>query len=255
MVWELEVGEPFESRHSEFVAPARTPEGVDAVVKVQLPDDVENEHEAEALHFWDGRGAVRLLAHEPAERALLIERCRPGTSLWKMGEEEAVGIGASVLRQLWRPAPEGHPYRLVTDEAVRWARELPRRWEELGRPVERSIVDRALAALRDLPATQEELVVCHQDFQGSNALRSERGWLAIDPKPIVGERAFDTASFIRDRRWELTAATVERRLDRLVDELGLDRARMRDWALAHTVAWDGLRDAGMTAAARFLAEA
>jgi streptomycin 6-kinase len=223
---------------------------------VQLPDDVESRHEADGLCFWDGRGAVRLLAHEPAERALLIERCRPGTSLWDVGEEEVVGIGAAVLRKLWRAAPDEHPYRLVADEAARWAEQLPRQWKELGRPVERSVIDQALTALAELPGSQEELAVCHQDFQGSNVLRAEREpWLAINPKPIVGERAFDVASFLRDRRWELTAATVRRRLDRLADELELDRERMRGWAIADSLAWDGLKDEGMTAAARFLAEA
>lgn len=223
---------------------------------MQLPDDVESEHEADALRFWDGHGAVRLLAHEPAERALLLERCPPGTSLWEVPEEEAVGIGAGVLRRLWRPPPEGHQYRLLADDAVRWAEQLPRRWEELGRPVERSVIEQALAALRELPGSQEDLVVCHQDFQGSNVLRAEREpWLAIDPKPIVGERAFDVASFLRDRRWELTAATVRRRLDRLSEELRLDRERMRGWGIAHTLAWDGLENEGMTAAACFLAEA
>jgi streptomycin 6-kinase len=199
---------------------------------------------------------VRLLAHEPEHRALLLERCRPGTPLWEASEEEAVGIAAAVFRRLWRPAPEQHPYRVVADEAERWAEELPRRWKEFGRPVERSVIDQALAALRELPGTQEELVVCHQDFQGSNVLRAEREpWLAIDPKPIVGERAFDVASFLRDRRWELTVATVRRRLDRLSEELELDRERMRGWGIAHTLAWEGLEEEGMIAAARFLAQA
>jgi streptomycin 6-kinase len=250
------MGEPFEARHSELVAPAHLADGTEVIVKVQLPDDVESVHEADVLGFWNGHGAVRLLAHDPEHRALLLERCRPGTSLWEVPEEEALAIGAEVLRRLWRPAPDEHPYRLLADEAVRWAEELPHEWEVLGRPVERSVIDQALTALRDLPPTQEELVVCHQDFQGSNVLRAEREpWLAIDPKPMVGERAFDTASFLRDRRWGLTAETVRRRLDRLSAELELDRERMRLWGLAHTLAWSGLEDEGMTAAARFLAEA
>jgi streptomycin 6-kinase len=53
------VGEPFEARHSRLVAPVRMADGADAVLKIQLPDDVESEHEAAALAFWDGRGAVR----------------------------------------------------------------------------------------------------------------------------------------------------------------------------------------------------
>src|SRR5581483_5332319 len=80
--WQLEVGEPFEAHHSEFVAPARLADGTEAVVKVRLPDDVESEHEGDALDFWDGQGAVRLIAHDPDRRALLLERCRPGSTPW-----------------------------------------------------------------------------------------------------------------------------------------------------------------------------
>jgi hypothetical protein len=83
-------------------------------------------------------------------------------------EEEAVGIGAAVLRRLWRPAPDEHSYRLLADETVRWAEQLPGQWEDLGRPVERSVVDQALAALRELPPTQE---IAHA--LASDGLRNE----------------------------------------------------------------------------------
>ena len=87
-------------------------------------------------------------------------------------------------------------------------------------------------------SAQPALAVCHQDFQGSNVLRAEREpWLAIDPKPIVGEPAFDVASLLRDRRWDIRAAVIRRRLDLLADELDLDRDRMRGWGLVHALYW------------------
>jgi hypothetical protein len=58
-------------------------------------------------------------------------------------------------------------------------------------------------------------VLLHQDFHGANVLLSDRGWLAIDAKPLVGEREFDVASLVRDRR-PTTKAQMERRLDYLV---------------------------------------
>jgi streptomycin 6-kinase len=116
--------------------------------------------------------------------------------------------------------------------ASHWAEELPRT------RLDRKLVDRAVSFLREAGPTQRESVLLHQDFHGGNVLLSERGWLAIDAKPLVGERDFDTASLIRDRR-PATRAQMERRLDYLVDRLGLDAERTRGWAIAHALAWNG----------------
>lgn len=99
-----------------------------------------------------------------------------------------------------------------------------------------------MAALVELATSQGEQVLLHQDFHGGNVLRAERSqWLAIDPKPLVGEREFDAASLLRDRRWELVLPAgeqiVQRRLEILAAELGLDQERMRLWGIAHALAW------------------
>ena len=152
-----------------------------------------------------------------------------------------------MFRALHRPAPAEHPFRLLADEAERWAEELPRDWEASGRAVERPVVEEGVALARELATSQPELVVCHQDLHGGNVLAAERApWLAIDAKPLVGEPAFDTASFLRDQRpWLLAQPDarriVARRLETLSDALGLDRERMRGWALVHALAW-GLGD-------------
>jgi streptomycin 6-kinase len=112
----------------------------------------------------------------------------------------------------------------------------------LGRPFERSLLERGLAALYDLGPAQGEPVLLHQDLHGGNVLRSGRGWLAIDPKPLAAEPAFDCASLIRDRRPELLkdphpARTLNRRLATLSAALDLDEERVRAWAIAHALAW------------------
>ena len=95
-------------------------------------------------------------------------------------------------------------------------------------------------------------------------LRAEREpWLAIDPKPLVGEREFDGASLLRDRRDELVRdpdpqRRVRRRLDQLSAELTLDRERLRGWGIVHALAWgfSGQKvEAAMIACARWLAGA
>jgi streptomycin 6-kinase len=240
--WSLTLESPFEPAHISLVVPATLPDGRAVVLKVNFPDE-ESEHEAGALAHWGGVGAVELVASDDSVRALLVERCLPGHQLWTVeDDEQAARIAASVLRLLWRPAPAGTPFRLLAEEAVRWARELPRDWDGLEEPFERRLLEEAVAACRELGADQGEAVVLHQDFHGGNVLRSERApWLAIDPKPLLGEREFDAASLLRDRRWELgrldDARRIRRRLDILVDELGLDRERMRLWGIAHALAW------------------
>jgi streptomycin 6-kinase len=212
----------------------------DAVLKVNFPDE-ESEHDAHALDRWDGVGAARLLDRDDAVRAMLVERLRPGTQLWTVPDDEATELAAGVLEQLWVPA--GEPFRRLEDVAAHWAEELP------ATSMDPRLVDEAVSFLREAGPTQRESVLMHQDFHGGNVLLSERGWLAIDPKPLVGEREFDVASLIRDRR-PTTKAAMESRLDYLVDRLDLDRERTRGWAIAHALAWNG--DSEMVECARLL---
>lgn len=261
--WEIAVGPVFDQGGAvSWVAPATRRDGSEAVLKLFIPD-VENRHEALALLHYDGRGAVRLLDHD--DGMLLLERARPGTSLWDVDDEDAANrVVAGLLSELWRPAPVGSPHRTLERVAAEWAEEIPATWEALGGPFERSLLDRAVAVLRELGPGQGEQVLLHQDLHGGNVLSAERDeWLAIDPKPLIGEREFDLASLLRDRRDSLAGdpradVRVRRRLDLLASETGLDRERLRGWGIAHALAWGMDRneaDAEMVACARWLAEA
>src|SRR5215204_4843032 len=204
--WSLVPEAPIDTGHSLLI-----PAG-DVILKLNPLGEPESEHEAEALARWKGVGAVRLLARDDERRALLVERCRPGTQLWALPDDEATEIAANVLERLWVPATE--PFRRLEDEAARWAEELP------ARALDRRLVDRVVPFLREVGPSQRESVLLHQDFHGGNVLMSERGWLAIDAKPLVGEREFDVASLIRDRR-PASKTQMERRLGYLVDRLAL----------------------------------
>jgi streptomycin 6-kinase len=211
-----------------------TAEGEQAVLKVQRPHR-EDEHEAAALELWDGDGAVRLLDSEP-EHTLLIERCVPGAPLSDAGQEAALDVFVELLPRLWKPA--GPPFGTLAVEAAWWSDSLEATWERFGRPFERPLLDAALEALAELPRTQGEQVLLHQDLHGDNVLSAEREpWLAIDPKPLVGEREFGIAPIVRSRELGHSKRDVLRRFDRLVSELGLDRERARGWTIGQTIAW------------------
>ena len=226
---------PFPYACASLALPAVLPGDVEGVLKIQFPDR-ESEHEAAALALWDGDGAIRLLAHDPERHALLLERCRPGTPLSLLDPEAALGVMVALLPRLWKPA--GVPFRPLSDEAGWWAAYLPEKWSRAGRPFERPLLDAALEALDSLPGSQGEHVLLHQDLHAGNVLRAEREpWLAIDPKPLVGEREFGIAALVRGGELGHGFGPLRRRLHRLTSELGLDRERARLWALAQTLAW------------------
>ena len=222
--WSLRLEQPFDAAFS-LVIPAG-----EVVLKLNPPGEPESEHEADAFERWDGHGTVKLIARDDARSALLVERCRPGTQLWALPDEAATEIAAGVLEQLWVSADA--PFRRLEDEAARWADELP------ARGLDGDLVGRTVSFLREAAPTQREAVLLHQDLHGGNVLESARGWLAIDAKPLVGEREFDVASLIRDRR-PASKQQLERRLAYLVDRLELDPERARGWAIAHALAWNG----------------
>jgi streptomycin 6-kinase len=221
-LWDLDLEEPIDTPHS-LVIPAG-----DVVLKLNAPSPDEAENEADALTAWDGRGAVRLLGRDDERRALLLERCRPGTQLWHARVDQ-IGVIGALLPLLQRAAPDAHPFALLADEADRWAEEVPRRYVQAGEPFERALLDAALDVYRSVDRSARRLV--NQDLHGGNVLAAAREpWLVIDPKPLVGERELEASGLLRN------AADVSRWLDGLAD-LGFDRERARGWGVAHNLAW------------------
>lgn len=233
--WGLELGEPYPPGAAGYAVRATLPDGTPAVLKLSHPHR-EAEHEADALAHWDGDGAVRLLGRDDERNAILMERCEPGTPLSASGPEVALAVLIGLLPRLWKPA--GAPFHTLADEAAWWAGYLPCEWEAAGRPFERRLLDAALAALAELAPSQGEQVLLHQDLHGDNVLAAQREpWLAIDPKPLVGEREFAVAPIVRSTELGHSRRAVLHRLDRLTAELDLDRDRARGWTIGQTIAW------------------
>jgi streptomycin 6-kinase len=233
--WDLTLGEPYPPGAAGYAVRATLPDGTPAVLKL-IDLHRESEHEADALARWDGEGAVRLLDRTDDGSAVLIERCEPGTPLSAAGPETALAVLIGLLPRLWVAA--GPPFHTLAYEAAWWAGYLADEWEAAGRPFERRLVDASVEALAALAPTQGEQVLLHQDLHGDNVVAAEREpWLAIDPKPLAGEREFAVAPIVRSFELGHSRRQVLGRLDRLTSELGLDRERARGWTIGQTVAW------------------
>jgi len=216
--WRVDPGEPFALSRYSFVAPA----GDGAVLKVTPLEDDESDEEADALELWGGRGAVRLLRRDRGRRALLLERARPGTDISELPEDVATAIAVDVGLRLWLPAAE--PFRWIGDHVPRWLDRAERSDQE-----GRQLIPLARELYASLEVGRETLV--HGDFHHHNILGAGDRYVAIDPKPMLGEPEYDVPSFLwNPLSYRMEPGVTERRLAAFA-AAGLDEGRMRAWAL------------------------
>src|SRR4028118_2062077 len=143
------------------------------------------------------------------------------------------------MKKMWRPAPPDHGFPTVSD----WSRgfeRLRRRFDGGTGPMPEKLVGEAKALFEELLSSEDEPLLLHGDLHQENILSAgRRTWLAVDPKGVVGEAAYDTAALLHNPGGALDAPDpkelLERRLDVLSGGLGLDRARARGWGLAQAV--------------------
>lgn len=264
--WSLKAGRPFPNLSYNWVVPALREDGAPAVLKLSFPRDEGFRTEAAALAAFGGRGICRLLELDLDRGAMLLERLRPGRPLTDIGDdEEATSAAAGVMKKLWRPAPQDHAFPTVSG----WSRgfeRLRRRFDGGTGPMPGKLVGEAEALFAELLGSAGDPFLLHGDLHQENILSAGREpWLAIDPKGVVGEAAYDTAALLHNPVGALDApdpgGLLARRLDVLSRELRLDRARVRAWGLAQAVlaAYWGFEDGGRVwdealAFARLLAE-
>lgn len=236
--WELALGRQIEhSGHASIVLAATTSGGEPAMLKLSVPHD-EARHEATALSRWNGNGAVRLLRRSEDGFVLLLERCDPGRDLWSVDIEEQVDVLADVFPRLWVPG-DGDGLPTLADTCRRWEREMAAKATALGVPAD--VADRARGWAARLAVDQPERLL-HGDLHPGNVLAARHGaWLAIDPKPWVGDPAFDLAQLLANwvgRGVTRSPAGIRRLATGLATRLNLDVDRVLRWAVVKAIGWD-----------------
>jgi streptomycin 6-kinase len=204
---------------------------VAAMLKVSVLD--EEKLGNQLMIWWNGNGAARVLAH--AEGAILVERAEIGISLSDLAREgrddEASRIMCKVLGQL-------HAQRACTPPPlpplIKW-------FEPLGRAAEAQggILRTAAETASQLLSAQHDIAVLHGDMHHGNVLRfGSRGWLAIDPKGLIGERGFDHANIFcnPDDQMATMPGRLAREVKVVAEAADLESNRLLSWVLA----WAGL---------------
>ena len=239
--WSVSVEEPFETETSVIAFGARDDQPV--VLKV-IKRPTDEWHSGEILAAFYGNGMVQVYKHAPG--AVLLERLMPGNSLSEMAlngrDEEATDDLADVIQRMSTRSSSMSQLELpkacptVHDWARGFERHLATGYQQIPKP----LVLAGQKAYLELCASQRQPRLLHGDLQHYNVLSdAHRGWLAIDPKGVIGELEYEIGAVFRNpyERPELFTSrpTIERRLEQFTNKLNLDYERTLRWGFAQAV--------------------
>ena len=239
----------------------------DVILKIGVPNPELNS-EMVALKLFDGDGACQLLACDEERGFLLLERLNPGTVLADIpDDDERTNIAIDVMQKIWRPLDSGSSLALrvlpaAEQQAVRlqsfiqlsdWFDELKTvrpKFDGGTGPFPKKIFERVESVLPELFA-DENVKLIHGDFHHFNILLSERGWLAIDPKGVIGPAGYEIGPLMINPWGSLSdgvsfKAQTKRRMSILSERVGWEQETILNWATAHAVlsAWWDMQEDG-----------
>jgi streptomycin 6-kinase len=228
--WQLQPdGQAFET-HSSLLMPVRY-QGAAAMLKIAR--EQEEKFGGLLMCWWQGEGAAQVLAWH--EDGILLERAQGRLSLTQMvrdGEDrQATAILCQVVARLHAPRAEPLPELIPLDQ---WFNSLWPAAQAHG-----GMLRLSATVAAELLTSPREQTVLHGDIHHDNVLDfAERGWLAIDPKRLYGERAFDYANIFCNPNYGIATDPdiFLCRVEQVSRLAGLDRQRLLQWILA----WAGL---------------
>jgi len=226
------------------------------VLKLGVPNR-ELTSEIAALRLYAGQGACRLLEADAEKGMLLLERLQPGRMLAALEDDDrATRIAADVIKNLWERCNDlGHFPDMASREFI-WLkdwfdgfRRLRQRFNGGTGPLPTDLVVSAEALSRELLSENKDEALLHGDFHHFNVLESARGWLAIDPKGVIGPRGYEVGPFLINPvpgflNGNNPQVRTERRIAILSEILGMEKERIRAWGFCHAVlsAWWSMED-------------
>ncbi len=210
------------------------------VLKIGVPNR-ELTSEMHALRLFNGDGACRLLDCDEEKGMLLLERLQPGRMLSELeDDDERTHIAADVMTRLWTdvPADAGGKFIRLSDWFNGLKKIRPHFNGGTG-PFDKKLLERVESLLPELFA-DANVKLMHGDFHHYNILSSERGWLVIDPKGVIGPVGYEIGPLMLNPWSESMDRSsfkvqAERRVGILSERLGWPRETIIGWALAHSV--------------------
>jgi streptomycin 6-kinase len=233
-LWALTPDAPLDGEEPScsYVSAVRTANGTPAVLKIAMPH-MEGEHEIHGLRFWEGDPTVRLVEAVDELNAMLLERCTPGTALRALAEHDQDVVISGLLRRLWRQPLKPHPFRPLSVMTEYWANET---LSQIEPGADMGLVREGLQLFEELPRNATKNALLATDLHAGNVVRAEREpWLVIDPKPFVGDPAYDATQHLLNCRTRLRL-DPDRTIRNFADLAGIEHERVRLWLFARAAA-------------------
>jgi streptomycin 6-kinase len=226
--WMLQIEGPVSNLSYNYVLHAKDANGTPVMLKLGVPSfDFTNE--IRTLKVYGGKGCARLLKADEGRGAMLLEKLVPGTMLSEEKDEKAALLQfIEVWKAIRRPVPAECKSPTILD----WATGLVR-YRNLHKsgdgPIEASYIELAQSYFAELTETSKGMELLHGDLHHENILYDDKkGWLAIDPKGVVGDPYFNLISFMTNHllKKEDPKQLLSQRVKWITEELSFDRERL-----------------------------
>ncbi len=234
----------------------------DVILKLGVPNP-ELTSEIMALKLFNGDGACELLECDEERGLLLLERLKPGQMLAELeDDDERTQIAADVMTYMdsnsllfnVQEHPQGTRAPALQNKFIKlsdWFNGLKRIRPHFNGgtgPFPEKLLQQVESLLPELFA-DKDIKLMHGDFHHFNILRSERGWLVIDPKGVIGPAGYEIGPLMLNP-WDSISDRVsfqikaKRRVSILAERLSWEREKILNWATAHAVlsAWWSIED-------------
>ena len=207
--WGIRIGQIFPNATEAYVAAAVTADGEEVVLKIPVVGIEKTDREFRALQAANGRGYVRLLRHDAASGAMLLERLGPQLAQLGLPIENQIEIICLALQQAWMPLPSGLRSMSGAEKASGFASYIESVWPKLGKPCSEKAIATALrfAKARADAFDPNTAVFAHGDPHAWNTLQDPKaqGFKFVDPDDLFIERAHDLSISMREWSAELLA--------------------------------------------------
>lgn len=232
--WKLQIGEPVSNLSYNYVLHAKEPNGTPVMLKLGVPSfDFSNE--INTLNVYGGKGCARLLKADAERGAMLLEKLVPGTMLSEEKDEKAA---VHQFLEVWSAIRRPVPAECKSPTILDWASGLGR-YNSMhpngDGPIDSRYIEMAQAYFAELTESTIGMELLHGDLHHENILYDEeKGWLAIDPKGVVGDPYFDLISFMTNHllKKENPKRLLSQRVEWISECLSLDRNRLLKAAVA-----------------------
>jgi streptomycin 6-kinase len=210
--WDVIVGRPLSGGSCAYVAEATTMDGKNAILKLGVPSHESLDYEIKILRLADGRGYVRLLRHDVARNAILLERLGARLSDLNLPLKTQIEIICGTLQHAWISVSNEAGFESAPGKARSLALFIERAWQTLGRPCAERTIEQALsfANVRARAFDRQTAILVHGDAHNDNTLQvpgalfpDALGFKFVDPDGFLAERAYDLGILMRSWSEEL----------------------------------------------------